>query len=95
MANLQHVIFQMTEVEMPRELFTAILEWIRRHSVPSPVVQRARVPRLAKNMTISARRQLLLPIVAGTRPPQRSEKRTWIGSGVQHLAVVLRAVARI
>ena len=36
-----HVIFQMAEVAVPRELFAAILDRIQRFGVPSPLVQRA------------------------------------------------------
>ncbi|UCC30817.1 MAG: transposase [Phycisphaerales bacterium] len=38
--NAEHVTFQMPEVAVPRELFVAILEWIRRFGVPPPLVQR-------------------------------------------------------
>ena len=36
----RYVIFQMAEVAMPRELFTAILDRIQRFGVPPPLVQR-------------------------------------------------------
>ena len=36
----KYVTFQMAEVAVPRELFTAILERIRRFGVPPPLVQR-------------------------------------------------------
>jgi hypothetical protein len=36
----RYVIFQMAEVAVPRELFTAILDRIQRFGVPPPLVQR-------------------------------------------------------
>ena len=36
----RHVIFQMAEVAVPRELFAAILDRIQRFGVPPPLVQR-------------------------------------------------------
>ena len=41
----RHVIFQMAEVVMPRELFAAILDRIQRFGVPPPLVQRGCRPR--------------------------------------------------
>ena len=38
--HAKHVTFQMAEVAVPRELFTAILKRIRRFGVPPPLVQR-------------------------------------------------------
>ena len=39
-AHSRYVIFQMSEVVVPRELFAAILERIQRFGVPPPLVQR-------------------------------------------------------
>ena len=38
--HAKYVTFQMAEVAVPRELFAAILERIRRFGVPPPLVQR-------------------------------------------------------
>ncbi len=38
--HAKYVTFQMAEAAVPRELFVAILERIRRFGVPSPLVQR-------------------------------------------------------
>ena len=35
----RYVTFQMAEVAVPRELFTAILEWIQRFGVPPPLAR--------------------------------------------------------
>ncbi len=39
-SQAKYVTFQMAEVAVPRELFAAILERIRRFGVPPPLVQR-------------------------------------------------------
>ena len=38
--HAKYVIFQMAEVAVPRELFVAILERIRRFGVPPPLLRR-------------------------------------------------------
>ena len=39
-SHAKYVTFQLAEVAVPRELFVAILERIRRFRVPPPLIQR-------------------------------------------------------